>query len=395
MLILNEIYETTKKRYHLKLLCGSKGLTQAMSWVYVTEDMQNADFLKGGELVITTGMNSQHNKNWLYHFIFQILQYQPCGIILNTGKYITEQDISQEVIALCESHDFPLFLMPWDIHISDITHDYYDRIFFDNLDENTITEHFLNIIKNKNAIRHSLDVLHEKGFLISHHYCICMIKCPATKNSISDMLHRLLFLFENSTIANTSNFHIANYENNILLILDEPDSSLIRESVIDILHKLHSFFTNNSFYAGISPITKNLESIGQAAEKASVALSSALFQKKELMCFSDLAFTGLLSLIKDQDEMKQFENLYLGSVIAYDAKHKTDYLLTIRTYIECNGSIQEIAEKLFCHRNTINNRIRSIKNLFLFDIADIHTRYLLMTAFYIRDYFMMIESSFT
>ena len=42
---------------------------------------------------------------------------QAAALILNTGKYLRESDITDEVRAFCEAHAFPLLLMPWQTHI--------------------------------------------------------------------------------------------------------------------------------------------------------------------------------------------------------------------------------------------------------------------------------------
>ena len=46
------------------------------------------------------------------------------GLILNIGKYLTEQDISENVLAYCAQKDFALFTIPWHIRFADIVQDY-------------------------------------------------------------------------------------------------------------------------------------------------------------------------------------------------------------------------------------------------------------------------------
>ena len=35
-----------------------------------------------------------------------------CGLILNTGMYLSEDDITPEIRNFCEEHSYPLFTMP-------------------------------------------------------------------------------------------------------------------------------------------------------------------------------------------------------------------------------------------------------------------------------------------
>ena len=68
-LLLKTIYQETKEKYKLKLLCGKQGLNRMMNWVYITEDIANSSFVQGGELIITTGIRCTQSKNWLLSLI--------------------------------------------------------------------------------------------------------------------------------------------------------------------------------------------------------------------------------------------------------------------------------------------------------------------------------------
>lgn len=128
---LAELFEKTGKKYELQLIAGKGGLQREMNWVYVAEDQTNASFLRPGELIISTGALYDHTEQWLFDFIKMLADHRTCGLILNLGKHLTESDLTDSVIQLCDRHNFPLFIMPWHIHIYDITRDYYDRIFAD------------------------------------------------------------------------------------------------------------------------------------------------------------------------------------------------------------------------------------------------------------------------
>ena len=58
-LILGSIYEETRQRFQLTLAAGEAGLRSPVKWVYVAEDYTTADFLRGGELIITIQRGSK------------------------------------------------------------------------------------------------------------------------------------------------------------------------------------------------------------------------------------------------------------------------------------------------------------------------------------------------
>ena len=137
-IFLADIYRETKDTYELQLIGGKGGLNRELTWVYVTEDQTNSSFLRRGELIISTGALYDHTEQWLLRFIRTLIEKQTCGLILNIGKHISQSDITPSVLSLCEQYRFPLFTMPWHIHIYDITKDYYNRIFSEMRAENSI-----------------------------------------------------------------------------------------------------------------------------------------------------------------------------------------------------------------------------------------------------------------
>lgn len=150
---LSNLFEETRDLYELQLIAGSNGLHRELNWVYVAEDQSNASFLRTGELIISTGALYNHTEEWLLRFVHTLSNHHTCGLILNTGKHIFPSDITASVRDFCDNHDFPLFIMPWHIHIYDITKDYYDRIFVDMRSEHSLDFYrLLSEIENKSIL---------------------------------------------------------------------------------------------------------------------------------------------------------------------------------------------------------------------------------------------------
>ena len=150
---LSNLFEETRDLYELQLIAGSNGLHRELNWVYVAEDQSNASFLRTGELIISTGALYNHTEEWLLRFVHTLSNHHTCGLILNTGKHIFPSDITASVRDFCDNHDFPLFIMPWHIHIYDITRDYYDRIFMDMRSEHSLDFYrLLSEIENKSIL---------------------------------------------------------------------------------------------------------------------------------------------------------------------------------------------------------------------------------------------------
>lgn len=72
-------------------------------------------------------------------------------------------------------------------------------------------------------------------------------------------------------------------------------------------------------------------------------------------------------------------------MIAYDKAHKSCCLETLYQYLICSGSIQKIAEAMFCHRNTVNYRVRILRETLGLPLDNVQEQgFELLAAFYVR-----------
>ena len=73
-----------------------------------------------------------------------IYQRNACGMIVNIGPYIEE--IPEEVIQFCEKKAFPVFSVPWKVHLVDMTRDFSTRVNEKEFEELNLTEAVRNAI---------------------------------------------------------------------------------------------------------------------------------------------------------------------------------------------------------------------------------------------------------
>lgn len=390
-LTLKEIYQDTKQKYHLTLLCGQGGMSQMMNWVYISEDISNAKFLQGGELIITTGLSSYTSPDWLLQFIKAIIKQRTCGLIINVGNYLTSDDITPEILSYCEEHNFPLFTMPWETHIYDITHDYYNRIFYDTQTDNTITNAFFSVLRNDEDAGYSISVLEEYNYERSASYCVCTIQ-SSEKNSINET--RLLHTLKSYLKEFRPDFHICTTTRTYTIICPlsdtQTDITFLTKTMKELLHRLEPITGSGSLSGGIGSIVKGLSHLPDSFKHAKAALTMASFQNQSLFCYNDMGFFKLLLAIDDDNLLKKYADGQLASLLSYDEAHHSNYTETLRQYILCDGSIQAIATAMYCHRNTVNYRLRSLRDDFGIALDDTEKRFHYLTAFYILDYLKII-----
>jgi hypothetical protein len=122
---LEQLTAGSDKKYRMLLLGGRTGLENSVRWVHMVEDREVPDFLHGNELVFTTGIGHIKGAR-LFEFVESLYKHGAAGIVVNLGPYI--HDIPSHVVAYCDNAGFPIFSLPWDVHIIDITFDYCSRI---------------------------------------------------------------------------------------------------------------------------------------------------------------------------------------------------------------------------------------------------------------------------
>src|SRR5690606_38986135 len=81
---------------------------------------------------------------------------------------------------------------------------------------------------------------------------------------------------------------------------------------------------------------------------------------------------------------------YLEPVIAYDKKNNGKLMETLKTYLSCNGSKQETANRLFIVRQTLYHRIQKLEKLLGADFMNHEKR--LAIEFMILSYEFLISS---
>lgn len=98
----------------------------------------------------------------------------------------------------------------------------------------------------------------------------------------------------------------------------------------------------------------------------------------------DLGIYRLLYPLWQTDDLKAFSDEVLGGLLAYDEKRGGGLVQTLEAYLDLGGGMQEIADRLYIHRNSLIYRLRRIEELTGRLLADPHDRLLLHLALKVR-----------
>lgn len=379
----------------MKIIAGNKGLHKIIRWSYKAESIHLAKWVHGGELLIVSKMVI-HEKNFnLYNFLKEAISLNISGALLLIGPNYIEQ-IPQSVIDLSNQKHFPLFLIPWDTPLVDIFEELGHAIASINLINDKHKDLLFSIIFNTNL---SLDYLKyqsqevnfsfdgylqffEINFLLPQSENAIILN-DVDKDTICQFIHTL---FENEHIPILS----SSYTKNIIALINVNNTSLDTLNTLfpQILNYIKENYPNYIVNIGIGTRQKSLEKYKLSYEQASKCINLAIKQKQKNMIYyyEQLGLYQLFYDINNKTLLENFVHNILYSLMAYDKKYNTNLIQTLEVYLNKNCNLNQTAEILFIHRNTIKYRLQRIEEITNTSLDDAFTRLNFFNAILIKKF---------
>lgn len=379
----------------MKIIAGNKGLHKIIRWSYKAESIHLAKWVHGGELLIVSKMVI-HEKNFnLYNFLKEAISLNISGALLLIGPNYIEQ-IPQSVIDLSNQKHFPLFLIPWDTPLVDIFEELGHAIASINLINDKHKDLLFSIIFNNNL---SLDYLKyqsqevnfsfdgylqffEINFLLPQSENAIILN-DVDKDTICQFIHTL---FENEHIPILS----SSYTKNIIALINVNNTSFDTLNTLfpQILNYIKENYPNYIVNIGIGTRQKSLEKYKLSYEQASKCINLAIKQKQKNMIYyyEQLGLYQLFYDINNKTLLENFVHNILYSLITYDKKYNTNLIQTLEVYLNKNCNLNQTAETLFIHRNTIKYRLQRIEEITNTSLDDAFTRLNFFNAILIKKF---------
>lgn len=378
-LTLSQLCVNVEKTYQMKLIAGEDGMDNVVRWVHIIEDVEVSHFIDGQELIFTTGI-AQHGVNWLLPYSEQLRSHGAVGLVINLGPYI--EKVPPQLIVWCNNHAFPLFVLPWSVHIIDVTYDFCHRIIQSEKHESSVASAFSAWIFSPEKAEHYTGILQRSGFLENGRYLVMLLYLHGKEQQISDVEWEQL-QFRAYRVLRKSHLSICIFrlEQSICLIGQNTNPEKMKQYVQQVAQILSE---RGNVYGGISEEQIGYKSISTLYLQAKAAGAVCRIQKKQLLCYSDLGVYQILFGVKDRNILEHFEKSVLGELIQYDEKNHTDYLEVLSLYLSTECSIQKTADQMQVHRNTINYKLRQIREIMQTDFGQ-EARVQIYLAYLIRD----------
>ncbi len=382
-----ELQRLIEKVAHMDvtLVAGKGGMHHLVSWVHMIETMEASDFLEGGEIAFTTGLGLS-SRVPLLTLIKYIYNKKAAGIIVNTGPFI--EKIPQEAIDFCNEHDFPLFVIPWKIHLAEVMRIFCFAITKDDQQALQTASAFKNAILFPKQEELYVVPLSQQGFQTEWKYSVCIVRLHHCSASPAERLKQLTESAVAYARHKYRNCAVFSNDSELLIVAAADSEDQLCALINDICsHILSTLARGEQITAGCGKLTKSIRCVYKSYHQAK---SIQRLQEKgkidpSLMFYSDMGIYKLLMGIEDKDIMEEYYDKTIRPLSEYDQKNNSDLSVVLRSYLNHNGSVKETADELYVHRNTINYKLNKISEILDIDLSLLSSRLQLSVGFMLQD----------
>lgn len=175
----------------------------------------------------------------------------------------------------------------------------------------------------------------------------------------------------------------------IAALLPVPDGEPSRRRVLEIGRRLAQEDNVDAIAVGISDRQTGWQGVSAAFTQAYFALRLGATNAVPRVVVDsgtagDLGIYQLLYPLWLTRSAAAFAHDMLGDLLAYDEKRGGGLVPTLEAYLDLGGGMQEIADRLFIHRNSLIYRLRRIEELTGRTLSDPHDRLNLHVALKVR-----------
>ncbi|MCM1253769.1 MAG: PucR family transcriptional regulator ligand-binding domain-containing protein [Clostridium sp.] len=380
---IKKLYENAAVSYKMKLTAGKDGLHNLVNWVHIIEDENATHFLHGNELVFTAGIRN-FSENWLIDFTKSLYEAGAKAFVVNLGPHIRE--ISQDVIDFCEEKNFPLFTIPWETRMVDMTRDFCESIIQAERVEDTISSCIQNILFHVGDAQTQILQMERYGYLRDSSFCFICLKMDETHDEMyAQHIKQLARDAESVAKEINERFIYFEFQDMLILVLAEYVEEDVKHYMSRLLQSIKGRSYFDKIYFGVSAVKQGVYRQEENFHRALKCAKLALQLGEKVLYYEKIGIYQLLLAIDDSDVLKNFYSDFIGKVESYDEENGTDYLSFLKSYVHNDGSPQLIAKEQFIHRNTVNNNIKKVEAITGYDLNKIENKVRCVIGLQIRD----------
>jgi PucR family transcriptional regulator, purine catabolism regulatory protein len=342
----------------LELAAGADAADRPVRWVHSTELPDPTPWLKGGEVLLTTGLQLDGPKSQR-EFLERIASHDIAALGFGTG--FRHRRLPAALLGAAAKRGFPLFEVPYELPFIAIT----ERAFARLLDE------------RYELLQRSMvgDVLADA---LSGHVYPEDLQARLRPFGVGERLAVLAFRLEDATSAAAAVERMLTAERigNLVAIragllcavIDAGDErghgdldavALARR----LRGELQARFGEVRAAASRPAPTHSLRMAFHEARCALEAVRLRNGSGPDVATYEDLGAFQLLLSLQDEEALSSYCRSVLGPIEQGEGEYGDELVRSLDVFIEHNGHWEKAAGALFCHRHTLRYRIRRIEQL--------------------------------
>lgn len=370
----------------VRLAAGEKGLYRQISWPFICTTPTISQWLHGGELLFISNAGPDTDEANLLALARESLDKALAGMVLLTGgDYISA--VPDALTRFCDEAAFPLFDMPWDIKLVDITQEISEAILYRRA-QSKKGQRFIEQLLFSDDDRRSFEEM--AGFYevpCRPVRFVTVVDLPpeslaptAQERLKSDISHTLKSAGGDSCTVLTMG-HL-NTVVCLALANDARAAERLNRRVTDTFETLCARYPHTRLRLGIGRVCgleSNVRVSYADAGRALALLNGNLFHGNTLR-YSDLGIYKLFFEIQNREEIRRYYMENLTGLIEADRKNGSDLIGTLRSYLYNNCNLLRTSQALYIHRNTLIYRLNTIRGLLGRDLDDALVRHELFNS---------------
>lgn len=385
--ILKNLYTENNNPFKLSLCAGQNSIRNTVTWVYMVEDEYLIPYFYGTELAVTTGVKMAQDSSWLMTLVQKLSERHLSGLIVNIGKYVTE--IPQDVLDFCNTHDFPLFIMPWEIKITELIQTFCMSIMKERHDSMLHDNAMQDAILRRGNLEESKELL-SKYYDLNGTFTVILIRCKLSGEEMRQFYNiEYLFLnrirrFKTQHDLKGSRFGIIRQEQYELIILNNTDFQFFPEIRNLIFELYEDALKAHALFIGAGIEVQGISQIHKSFLRAQAAIRMAMYQDKPFIRYKEMGFYKILFSLKNPEVLYSYADEILSPLDVQEMKTQ-GYLDLLKAYIKNDRSLEKTAAAMYLHRNTVNYRIQKMKTLLNCPLKTAEDLFPYQVALMIRD----------
>ena len=157
----------------------------------------------------------------------------------------------------------------------------------------------------------------------------------------------------------------------VVLVIPGAEDAALRAGEA-VLREFQADLAGYSFTLGRSRVAKEALELARSGNEALLAANVAEGDESQtLLAFDDTGAYRLLlpAMSEDPAELQRFYAETIEPLVAYDEQYETELVMTVETFLDCDGNVAATAQRLFTHRHTVRYRLDRVHELCGLDVG--------------------------